>query len=564
MKALPPFLSGEMHYPRVPREYWRHRMRMARAMGLNALSTYVFWNVHEPVPGAFDFSGRSDVAAYLRAAREEGLRVILRPGPYVCAEWDFGGLPAWLLADGAMRVRTSDERYIAHVRRWLKRLGEEIASSLCDGTIVAVQFENEYGAHATDPRYLGVMREAYREAGLAELPMFTIDQPADLRAGAMDDLPAAVTFAARDARAGFEALRQVRPAEPPVCGEFWAGWFDHWGEARPSLDDDEQVRAFDWMMQQGASINFYMFHGGTNPGFWNGANSTGESPYSPDTTSYDYQAALDEAGRPRAKFHGFRRVIAARTGVQPPQVPEVPRIEPLAPFRLTEFAPLSQLFGDPVLSEEPLSMEAIGQFYGYALYRTQLSERHNGILSVEGVRDYAVVLLDGVVAGHLDRRLGLTTIALPSFSGTAILDVLVENGGRINYGLDFADERKGIIGPAGANGEPLRGWQTYRLPMNDLTALRFSTHSHGPLGFYRGTFDVERPADTFLDVSALGKGTLWINGHHAGRFWRVGPQMSLYVPGVWLTPGRNEVVAFDLEAPSDSPALRGLAEPLAG
>lgn len=554
-------ISGEMHYPRVPREYWRDRLRMARAMGLDTISTYVFWNRHERVRGVYDFEGENDVAAYVRYAQEEGLDVILRPGPYVCAEWDFGGLPAWLLREG-VPVRTAHERYMKPVREWLKRLGEELAplQRAHGGPIAAVQVENEYGAFGNDRAYLAALRDALVAAGFGESPLFTIDQPKDAGAGSLDELPVALTFAPGDPAAEFEKLRALRSNAQLLCGEYWAGWFDHWGEAHHRLDDEQQARDLQWMLRENCSVNIYMFHGGTNFGFWNGANSSPSHPYEPTTTSYDYDAALDEAGRPTAKFQLFREVIAASRGNAPLPVPPLPETMAVPHFRLTESCALLEAdLGEGISVDRPCPMETFGQSFGYILYRTTLAGPFEGELEIDAVRDYAVVALEGNVVARLDRRLGESRAAIRCENPQARLDILVENGGRINYGPDLPFERKGITRAVRLNGREIPGWRVYCLPLDDPHAYAFGTGVAAAPAFYRGTMYLERPACTFLDVRGLGKGALWINGRNAGRFWNIGPQYKLYVPGAWLQVGDNTVVALDLFAHSESPSLYGTA-----
>ncbi|HTA40727.1 MAG TPA: beta-galactosidase family protein, partial [Candidatus Acidoferrales bacterium] len=538
-----PLLCGEMHYPRIPRAYWEARLKMAHAMGLDAVSTYVFWNLHEPVPGTFDFSGESDVAEFVRTAARMGLAVVLRPGPYVCAEWDLGGLPAWLFAGEAVALRTADEAYMRPVRRWLARLGEELAplQRSRGGPIFAVQLENEYGAFGESKAYLEAMRDALDAAGFGESPYYTVDQPGDLARGSLPGIGVAATFAPGDPERDLGMLHALRPNQRLICGEYWAGWFDHWAEPHQRTDRERQVQDLEWMLRHDCSVNIYMFHGGTSFGFWNGANATEKLPFQPDTTSYDYDAALDEAGRPTEKYRAFRDAIARVRGVEPRPIPESPRTVEIASFQLNDFAPLDGLLRDPVVCDVPPAMERLGQSLGYVLYRTTLEDAGEGTLDFEWMRDYAVVLLDGEVAGHLDRRLGGTSVRIAATRPGMTLDVLVENGGRINYGPKLLDERKGI-GAARWSGRELRGWQAFSLPLDDLRPLRFDAGRSRAPGFWRGMFDVDEPADTFIDVRSLGKGALWINGRNAGRFWNVGSQGSLYVPGVWLKPGRNEAV----------------------
>ncbi|MBV8148023.1 MAG: beta-galactosidase, partial [Candidatus Eremiobacteraeota bacterium] len=307
-----PIVSGEMHYPRIPRDYWRARLEMAHAMGVDAISTYVFWNVHEPRPGLYDFHGERDVGEYVRLAAACGLDVILRPGPYVCAEWDFGGLPAWLLNAPDLRIRTTAESFMRPVRTWLQRLGQELAplQRAYGGPIVAVQLENEYGAYGEDTAYLHALRAALDAAGFGVSPYYTIDQPRDLARGALPDLPMAATFAPGDPERDLAELRRLRAQSPPICGEYWAGWFDRWGEPHQQRDEAQQARDLAWMLENRCSLNLYMLCGGTNFGFFNGANASADEAYAPVTTSYDYLAAIDEAGRPTRKYFSFRDAIA--------------------------------------------------------------------------------------------------------------------------------------------------------------------------------------------------------------------------------------------------------------
>jgi len=556
-------VSGEMHYARMAREHWRPRLQMAHAMGLDAISTYVFWNLHEPSPGVYDFSGEKDVAGYVREAAALGLDVILRPGPYVCAEWDFGGLPAWLLAIPDLRLRSADASFMTPATRWLRRLGEELAPLGRDrgGPIVAVQLENEYGAFGSDSNYLLALRRALDDAGFRALPYYTIDQPRDLHRGALPDIAMAATFGPGDAQSGVSALRESRPAAPLACGEYWDGWFDHWGQPHAQRDPDQQVRDLQWMMHNDCSINLYMFCGGTNFGFTNGANESDDRAYEPVTTSYDYLAPLDEAGRPTPKYFAFREAIARATGRAPRPLPSVPQTIEIEPFSFAESASLCDLLRDPVSTAHPQPMESLGMSFGFVLYRTVLATSGSGVLEIEELRDHATILLDGRLSGHLDRRLRQSSTILENHRDGATLDILVENCGRVNYGPYLSDGWKGITRSVSWNGRELLDWQTFRLPLVDVSPLRFDRTPVQAPAFYRARFALSATGDTFLDTSELGKGVLLLNGRHLGRYWRIGPQQSLFVPGAWLRPGVNELIAFDV-VPLESPWSRGLSEPL--
>ena len=563
-------ISGEMHYSRIPRAYWRDRLRKARAMGLNTISTYVFWNYHELTRGAYDFSGERDIAAYLRAAQDEGLFVILRPGPYVCAEWDLGGYPAWLLADTALVLRSTDPRFTGPAERWLHRLGKELAPLLATrgGPIIAVQVENEYGSFDDDENYLRWQLAALRHAGLGDALLYTADGDVQLPKGTLPELPAVVNFGAGEADSAFARLHAFRSHEPLMSGEYWAGWFDQWGRPHAHTDAVQQTRELDWMLSRGYSVNVYMFHGGTSFGFMNGANgSPRDRDYRPQTTSYDYDAALDESGRPTPKYFAFRDVIARhRAGGALPKLPDSPPPIALPTFALDEVAPLAAMLDSGVEMRHPRSMEELGQSYGYILYRTHVAAGGSGEveLAIDALRDYARIYVNGSPAGTLDRRLRQDRLAIHIPTAGATLDILVENMGRINFTRALRGERKGITHSVTLDGRALTGWTVFTLPMTSFGGLAFGPAPargvNGP-AFYRGTFTIERPGDTFLDMRGWGKGTVWVNGHHLGRFWRIGPQQTLYLPGPWLKAGVNEVTVFDLDVPGRR-TLAGLSHPI--
>ena len=553
------FIGGEMHYPRVPHQYWRHRLRMARAMGLNTINAYIFWNVHEPAPGVYDFSGQNDVAAFIRTAQQEGLHVILRPGPYSCAEWEFGGFPAWLLKDPEIICRSRDPRFMEPARRWMLRLGQELAPLTLPrgGPIIAVAVENEYGSFGDDHEYMQEILQIVKDAGFGNVINYTEDGVPEVPAGSIPSLPIAGSVGSP--QNDFPELAKLRPGNPVMAGEYYPGWFDHWGEPHNATDANAATRDVAYMLEHG-SFSLYMFHGGTN-WFMNGANYSSDAPYQPTTTSYDYDAPLDEAGRPREKYFRFREAIAKHKRAPLPPVPASPPMIAIPEFDLHEAAPLRALLGTPTRSERPKNMEAYGQNYGYVLYRTTVPNAVEGTLVLDELRDFAVVTIDGERAGTIDRRLGKNSLNVKVRKPGAALDILVENTGRINYGKKFIYERKGITKSATLNGVELTGWDVYTLPMSDLAALQFSKNDAGGPAFHRGSFQLSRVGDTFLDVRGLGKGLLWVNGHPVGRFWEIGPQYALYVPAPFLRTGRNDVVAFDL-FDRDRRRMRGLTDPL--
>lgn len=569
--------SGELHYFRIPRPYWRHRLMQARALGLNAVCTYMPWNLHEPLRGRFDFDGDGgmlDVAAFVRLAQELGLWVILRPGPYICAEWDFGGLPGWLLADPGCRIRCADPAYLEEVRRYIARVGEELAG-LCSssgGAIVMVQVENEYGSYADDTAYLATLRQMLRDGGFDDVLLFTSDGPQSdmLTAGTLEDCLVTANFGSR-APESLSALRAFRPNQPIMCGEFWCGWFDQWGKKRQgSADPAGAVADIRWMVENGASFNIYMLHGGTNFGFTAGANVY--EAYSPTVTGYDYQALVDEAGRPTQKYHAVRAILAdAQERGQPiPEIPPqpLPLVSiPAERFRLNESAALLENLPEPIRTAAIRPMEHFGQYRGGAiLYRTRVAGLGGGKLTIVEPHDYAIITLDGEPIGTLDRRLGQTSVELPQLAAGAQgrLDILIWALGRVNYGPQMLD-RKGITKRVELKHLTLMDWEVFPIPLDDADLSRLEYRAADATGpaFHRGSFELssEQIGDTYLDLREWRIGCAWVNGHNLGRFWRIGPQQTLFCPGCWLKEGANEIVVLDLES-TGRQRIEGLAEPI--
>lgn len=556
--------SGSMHYPRVPRPYWRDRMRKLRALGLNTVCTYVFWNLHEPEPGRFDFNGQNDLAAYLRTAQEEGLWVILRPGPYVCTEWDFGGFPAWLLAPPAMRVRTADQKFLQASQRYLLEVGAQVAhlEAARGGPILLVQVENEYGSFGGDHGYLAAVRDQIREAGFRG-PLYTSNGPGQkmLANGSLPDLTSVINFGDGDdpARA-FAELEKFRAHGPRMCGEYWDGWFDHWGEKHHTTPPEDAARGLDWMLSRGISCNLYMAHGGTSFGFMAGANY-GRS-YEPDTTSYDYDAPIDEAGRPTAKFSALRAIIEKHLprGERLPELPAALPAITIPEFTLREYAPLEQLLRAPYTARRPLPMEVLGQAYGLIWYRTRMQDAVADTLQPLELRDYARAYVNGRELGELERSRQHVTLPVRLAAGDR-LDILVENMGRINFGAKLQDNLQGITERVLVGQQELTDWEVYALPLRDLSGLRYSAQVGSGPGFHRARFTLAQTGDTFLDVRGCGKGCVWVNGHNLGRYWDRGPQQTLFLPGCWLRRGTNEVVVFCWSAANPC-RLQGLRDPI--
>ncbi len=553
-------LSGEVEYARIPRAYWRDRLRKVRAMGLNSITVYVFWNLHEPRPGVYDFSGQNDVAEFLREAQQEGLHVILRPGPYVCAEWDLGGYPAWLLKDHSMELRSTQPQFMAAAARWMQRLSQELAPLQASrgGPVIAVQVENEYGSFGKDHAYMQDMLQMVRSA-FSESLLYTADGADELPAGSLDNVFAGIDFGTGDVQRSLGLLQQFRPGSPVYVAEYWDGWFDHWGDKHQSTDAAQQVADLRTLLHQGASISLYMVDGGTSFGWMNGANSD-HSQYQPDVTSYDYDAPLDEAGRPRPKYFAMRDLLAKETHTAPPPVPASPPLIAIPKVAFTRALSLWKALPAAISSETPLSMEDIGQAYGYILYRTAV--QGSGVassgstqsgptdLSIQGLHSYARVYVDGQLAGVIDRRLGQTSLPL-ALKGSHTLDILVENTGRINFTVALRGERAGVISPVLLGGAPLSGWKIYPLPFAPPPSTGFRNQPCSGPCLYQAGFSVDTPGDTFLNTQHLNKGVLWVNGHLLGRFWDVGPSGSLYLPGAWLRPGRNTITLLDLNGGSD-------------
>jgi beta-galactosidase len=554
-------ISGEMHYPRIPRAYWRDRLRMAKAMGLNTITTYVFWNVHEPQPGAYDFTGNNDVAEFIREAQQEGLYVILRPGPYVCAEWEWGGYPAWLLKDPSTVVRSTDPKFMKPAARWIERLGKELAPLQIGngGPIILTQVENEYGSFGDDHQYMQQIHEMLVHAGFTKSQLYTADGPVQISNGSLPGLPVGINFGGEkdgDAKDAFATLKKYRPNGPFFNSEYWAGWFDHWGGKHAHTNTDAQLANLRWMLEQGYSVSIYMFHGGTSFGWMNGANTDGKGSYEPDVTSYDYDSALDEGGRPTPKYFAMRDVIAKATGITPRPVPNVAPAMTVPAIDMPETASLWDNLPLAISSEQIKSMEEMGQAYGYILYRTHLTGDAAGELVLDQLHSYAQVYVNKKLQGAIDRRLKQDRVSLHASAG-AQLDILVENTGRVNFGKTIGGESAGITHQVTLAGKPLLGWEIYPLTMTHVDKLPFMKKPcEGPC-FYRGNFDLTNTADTFLDTSAFTKGQLWLNEHALGRIWNIGPQKALYAPAPWLSEGQNQVIVFDVQGKMGA-TLKGL------
>ncbi|WP_294294726.1 beta-galactosidase family protein [uncultured Chryseobacterium sp.] len=542
-------ISGEMHYPRIPRELWRERMKMAKAMGLNTIGTYVFWNVHEETPGVYDFSGNNDIAEFVKIAKEEGLWVVLRPSPYVCAEWEFGGYPWWLLKDRNMQVRSTDPKFISAYTRYIKALAKQLIPLQIThgGNILMIQIENEYGSYSNDKAYLDLNRKIFREAGFDGL-LFTCDGADQMPKGYLPDYLPAVNGLEDPAQVKALINKYHNDRGPYYVAEWYPGWFDDWGKKHADVSAEQSAKTLDKLLAAGISVNMYMFHGGTTRGFMNGANMNKDNPYSPQVSSYDYDAPLDEAGNPTEKFYAFRKVIAGHLPAGktlPPVPPAKPAIK-IPDIALEQYADVFSQLPKPQTAEQPLSFEDLDQAYGFVLYRNKIKK--GGLLKLKELRDYAQVYVDGKYIGSLDRRLKQDSMNLTGISRDAVLDIWVENNGRINYGPFLNDNRHGITESVSIDGRAISGWNMYRFPFKTTGRFSFSKNGNQKTGhpaLYKGSFTLQQLGDTYLDLRTFGKGFVFLNGRNLGKYWNIGPQQTIYVPACWLKKGRNEVIVFD-------------------
>jgi beta-galactosidase len=556
-------ISGEIHYTRVPREAWRQRMQMAKAMGINTIGTYVFWNVNEPQKDVFDFKGNSDIAAFVKTAKEEGLWVILRPSPYVCAEWEFGGYPYWLQNKKGLQVRSKEPQYLAEYKKYILEIGKQVKPYLISngGNIIMVQVENEYGSYGSDQSYLEINRKMFVEAGFKGL-LYTCDPAKDVSKGKLPGLLAAVNGVNDPARLK-ELVKQNNDGKGPyLVAEWYPAWFDWWGEKHHTVPAAQYVTELDAMLGAGISINMYMFHGGTTRGFMNGANCYDTSYYQPQISSYDYDAPLDEAGNATDKFMQFRSVIQKHVKHQLPDVPAPKKTITIAPITLSFAADIFSVLPKPVMSASPLTFEKLNQAYGYVLYRTKVKNATSGLLKIKELRDYGVVFVNGKKQGIVDRMLKLDSLNLSLEGGENTIDILVENMGRINFGPNLLKNNKGITNTVTLNGKELKGWQMFSLPMSNLNTIRFNNKPKpdAPV-IKKATFTLDETGDTYLDMSKWGKGAVWINGHHLGRYWEIGPQQTVYVPAEWLKKGENSIVIFELIKPEQN-VIEALEKPI--
>lgn len=567
-----PFLikAAEMHYTRIPAEYWEHRIQMCKALGMNTICIYAFWNIHEQKEGEFDFKGQNDIAAFCRLAQKHGMYIMLRPGPYVCSEWEMGGLPWWLLKKKDIKLRTNDVYFLERTKLFMNEIGKELADLQVSrgGNIIMVQVENEYGAYATDKEYIANIRDIVKGAGFTDVPLFQCDWSSTFQRNGLDDLVWTINFGTgANIDAQFKKLQEARPNAPLMCSEFWSGWFDHWGRKHETRDAETMVSGIKDMLDRHISFSLYMTHGGTTFGHWGGANSPA---YSAMCSSYDYDAPISEAGWVTPKYYKLREMMMqyADSAQVIPDVPAAYPVIEIPEFELKEVAPLFDNLPEPKLSEDIKPMEQFDQGWGTILYRTSLPEVKEGTtLLIDEVHDWAQVYADGKLLGRLDRRRGQNSLVLPSLQKGTRLDILVEAMGRVNFDVAIHD-RKGITNKVEllteTDKKELKNWEVYSFPV-DYDFAESKKYAEGEKldapAYYRATFELDRVGDVFLDMQTWGKGMVWVNGKAMGRFWKIGPQQTLFMPGCWLKKGKNEIIVLDLLGPEKA-TVSGLKKPI--
>lgn len=552
--------SGEMHYARIPHEYWKQRLQMVKAMGLNAVATYVFWNYHETAPGVWDFkTDNRNIREFIKLAGEEGLMVILRPGPYACAEWEFGGYPWWLVKNKDLIIRTNNKAFLDSCNVYITKLVEQVKDLQVTqgGPVIMVQAENEFGSYVAQRKdiplsehkaYSHAIKDQLLKAGVT-VPLFTSDGSWLFEGGTIEGaMPTA------NGEDNIDNLKKVvnqynDGKGPYMVAEFYPGWLDHWAEEFQKVPTETVVNQLKKYLENDVSFNFYMVHGGTNFGFTSGANYDNNHDIQPDITSYDYDAPISESGWATTKYRALRDELVTYSGNPVPEIPAPFPVIEIPIINLTKTVDITSLKDNllPVVNETPLPFEDLDQGHGYVLYCRKFVQPVIGKLEIKGLRDYAIVYVNGEKVGTLNRytKTYSLDINIP-FNGN--LEILVENMGRINYGAEIVNNLKGIISPPTINGNEITGnWQMYKFPFETAPELASFANKNlpGRPVFYQGKFILDKTGDTFLDMREWGKGIVFLNGHHLGRYWNVGPQQTLYLPGVWLKKGENEILVFE-------------------
>ena len=563
-----PFLikAAEIHYARIPAEYWEHRIQMCKALGMNTICIYVFWNYHEEEEGVFNFEGERELSRFLKLCQKHDMWVIVRPGPYVCAEWEMGGLPWWLLKKENMELRSLNKDFMQAVGRFQRRLAKELQPFMLKngGNILMVQVENEFGSYGTDKAYMSAMRDSLRAAGWEGTAMFQCDWSSNFQNNALDDLIWTLNFGTNaNPLSQFKTLRTIRPDAPLMCSEYWSGWFDGWGRKHETRSADAMVKGIGTMLENGISFSLYMTHGGTSFAHWAGANNT---HFSPDCTSYDYDAPINEQGAATDKYHKLRALLQEYSDKPLPEIPRSKPIIKLNDIDFSGYAPLESNVSKVITSEQVLAFEEMDFAYGSALYACALPAcPEGGYLRITEPHDFARVFVNDKLIGELYRGLKEQhTLKMPVVNQGDTLRILVEAMGRINYSRQIHDH-KGItekveLIKSAEEVILLKNWEislidarTYPVEWNKIEGKK--------PGYYKAEFKLKKKGDSFLDVSTWGKGFVWVNGHCLGRFWKVGPQQTLYCPGVWLKKGKNEIVVMDIIGPEEI-TMQGIASPI--
>lgn len=569
--------SGEIHPARVPAAYWRHRMKMMKAMGLNALTCYIFWNYQEVAPGVWDWkTDNHNLRAFVKTAAEEGLMVILRPGPYCCAEWEFGGYPWWLQNVKDLVIRANNKPFLDSCRVYINQLADQIRDLQVThgGPIIMVQAENEFGSYVAQrpdisldqhKKYSAAIRQQLLDAGF-DIPMFTSDGTWLFKGGSIEGALPTANGEGNIANLKKAVNQYHGGVGPYMVAEYYPGWLSHWAEPFPRVKSESIVKEIEPFLQNGINFNFYMIHGGTNFGFTSGANFSNATNLQPDLTSYDYDAPISEAGWATPKYNILRDLMKKYVKYNVPEIPkQIPVIE-IPTIKLTKTVSLFDILDKqgPIENDTPMTFEALNQGYGYVLYRRHFNQPINGLMKIDGIADYALVYVNGKKVGELNRVFDKDSINVDiPFNGT--LDILVENMGRINYGARITENLKGITKPVLINDmEITGGWQMFKLPMDKMPDLSKYTASYaqGNPVIYGASFEVSSLGDTFLDMQHWGKGIVFVNGINLGRYWKVGPQQTLYLPGCYLKKGENKIVIFEQQNDVKQESLAGVKTPV--
>lgn len=554
-------IAGAIHYFRVPAEYWRDRLIKLKACGFNTVETYVAWNMHEPQEGVFDYSGMLDFEKFIEIAQELGLYAIVRPGPYICSEWDFGGLPWWLLKDDGLQLRCMDEKYIAAVDRFFDDFIPRIAKYQVTngGNVILVQVENEYGSYGDDSEYIRYLADGLKKRGI-DVPLFTSDgaEYQMLTGGTVPEIHKTANFGSR-AKEQFARLREYQPDGPLMCTEFWNGWFDHWTENHHSRDPEDAAKALDEILELGGSVSAYMFHGGTNFGYMNGANCY--DFYEPTVSSYDDDAPLNENGEPTEKYYKIREVISKYAPIPEVEMPAPIKKKKYGEIRFTQSANLLEsldALSAPISCISPKPMEKFDQGYGFILYKTKVrGSREEQKLRLQEVHDRAYVYRDGKFAGIQYRNDKENMVSMGIDEGGNELAVLVENMGRVNYGANLKDS-KGITWGIGFTNNFIYHWDAYPLPFDDVSKVDFKNGVQpfdGTPTLLKAEFEVDVCCDTFIKLPSFKKGIIILNNKVLSRYWVVGPQRSAYIPAPFLKKGKNEIVVLELEGFGEAVAV---------